>query len=284
MLDDVVALLACSVCDRDLARNGAALRCAAGHAFDIARQGYVNLSAGRPRATGDTAAMVAARVDFLGAGHYDRLIERIVVDCAEEEPYGADLAARGGALLDAGAGPGHVLGAVLDALGGSVGIALDASVPAARRAARAHPRMGAVVADTWRGLPVRSGAVALVLNVFAPRNPAEFARVLAPGGALVVVGAGPEHLGDLVDTLGLLRVEPGKRKRLDAGMAEGFTPAGVTTAWLAPQLTHAEVLALVGMSPNAWHVDPDELAARVSRLPEPVKVSATFEISRYRRR
>lgn len=284
MLDEVVALLACPVCGRDLERGGGALRCAEGHSFDIARQGYVNLTTGHASATGDTAAMVAARVDFLGAGHYDRLIERIVVNCAEEEPYGADLASRGGALLDAGAGPGHVLGAVLDALGGSVGIALDASVPAARRAARGHPRMGAVVADTWRGLPLRSGAVALVLNVFAPRNPPEFARVLAPGGALVVVGAAPDHLGELVDALGLLRVEPGKRRRLDADMAEGFVAAGGARVWAAPRLNHAEVLALVGMSPNAWHVDPGELAARVSRLPEPVKVSATFDITRYRRR
>lgn len=284
VLDDVVALLACSVCGRDLERAGAALRCAAGHAFDVARQGYVHLGGGGARALGDTAAMVEARARFLAAGHYDPLSERIVAACAEPEPWGAGLAARGGALLDAGAGPGHHLRALLERLDGSVGIALDASVPAARRAARAHPRIGAVVADTWRGLPVRSGAVALVLDVFAPRNPGEFARVLAPGGALVVVGPGQGHLAELVDALGLLKVAPGKTERLDADLDEHFAPAGRTPVSVSLRLTHAEVITLVGMGPSAWHTRSGALAEAVARLPQPVELSAAFVLHRYRRR
>lgn len=284
MLDDVVALLACGVCGRDLERAGAALRCAAGHAFDVARQGYVHLGAGRAGALGDTADMVAARGRFLAAGHYDPLTERIVAVCAAPEPGGADLAARGGALLDAGAGPGHHLHALLERLDGSVGIALDASVPAARRAARAHPRIGAVVADTWRGLPVRTGAVALVLDVFAPRNPDEFARVLAPGGALVVVGPGQGHLAELVDALGLLTVAPGKSERLDADLGQRFTLAGRTLVSVPLRLTHDEVSTLVGMGPSAWHSRSEALADAVARLPQPVELSAAFVLHRYVRR
>jgi 23S rRNA (guanine745-N1)-methyltransferase len=66
-------------------------------------------------------------------------------------------------------------------------VAVDASKYAARRAARAHPRLGAVVDDTWREVPVRSRAIALAACIFAPRNGPEIARVLAPGGELVVV-------------------------------------------------------------------------------------------------
>ena len=276
MLDDVVALLACGVCGRDLARAGGALRCAAGHAFDIARQGYVHLASGRPAAVGDTAAMVAARAGFLAAGHYGALTAAVAEACAELVP-GAD------AELDVGAGPGHHLRAVLDRLDGAVGVALDASAPAVRSAARAHPRIGAVVADVWRGLPVRTGAVALVLDVFAPRNPAEFTRVLAPGGALVVVAPGPGHLAELVGALGLLAVEPGKTERLDAGLAERFTLARRNGISLPLRLTRAEVAALVAMGPSAWHTRPDALAQAVARLPERTEVTATFVLSRYRR-
>ncbi len=43
-------------------------------------------------------------------------------------------------------------------------------------------------------LPVRDACVDGVVNVFAPCAPAEFARVLKPGGKLIVAGAGEEHL------------------------------------------------------------------------------------------
>jgi len=70
MLDDVVAFLACPQCGAGLARSGAALRCARGHSFDIARQGYASLlpPSGPPGAA-DSAEMVAARAAFLSAGH-----------------------------------------------------------------------------------------------------------------------------------------------------------------------------------------------------------------------
>ena len=81
------------------------------------------------------------------------------------------------ASLDLGAGTGRQLARVLDALPRRHGIALDVSRPALQRAARAHPRIGAVGCDIWGALPVRSAAAALVLNVFAPRNGDEIARV-----------------------------------------------------------------------------------------------------------
>ena len=276
MLDDVVALLACGVCGRDLDRVGGALRCTAGHAFDIARQGYAHLASGRPAALGDTSAMVAARSDFLAAGHYAPLTAALAQACAELAPDAR-------AVLDVGAGPGHHLRAVLERLDGAVGIALDASVPAARRAARAHPRIGAVVADVWRGLPVRSGAVALLLDVFAPRNADEFSRVLAPAGALLVVAPGSGHLAELVGALGLLTVEPGKTERLDARLAGRFILARRREIVVPLRLTRPEVSALAGMGPSAWHARPRELARDVARLPELTQVTGIFTLSGYRR-
>jgi 23S rRNA (guanine745-N1)-methyltransferase len=52
--------------------------------------------------------------------------------------------------VDAGAGTGYYLREVLNALEAASGVALDASRSAAQRAARAHPRVGAVVCDIWR--------------------------------------------------------------------------------------------------------------------------------------
>ncbi|MEU8392947.1 putative RNA methyltransferase, partial [Micromonospora sp. NPDC048843] len=138
--------LRCPVCGEPLAEAAAgttsALRCPRRHSFDIARQGYVNLLAGRAPHVGDSAEMVAARADFLAAGHYDS-ISAALSDAAREAvgrlraTPTPDLGAYP-LVVDAGAGTGRYLGAVLAALPDAVGLALDVSKPALRRAARAH--------------------------------------------------------------------------------------------------------------------------------------------------
>ncbi len=174
-LDGVLPLLACPHCSAGLRRDGGVVGCGSGHRFDLARQGYLSLLGTAARTdTGDTAEMVAARAAFLGEGHYRPIAEAV-----------ADRVG-GGPVLEIGAGTGYYLGAAIDRLAAAVGpdavgLALDSSRYAARRAASAHARIGSIVADAWSRLPIRDGAIGSVLSVFAPRDPAEIARVLAPG-------------------------------------------------------------------------------------------------------
>ena len=78
-----------------------------------------------------------------------------------------------------------------------VGLGLDTAREAARRAARRSPQHGFVVADLWEEWPVKSAVADLVLSIFEPKNFAETARVLAPGGWLAIVYPGPNHLVEL---------------------------------------------------------------------------------------
>jgi 23S rRNA (guanine745-N1)-methyltransferase len=279
MLDDVVGFLACPQCRAGLARDGAVLRCPAGHAFDIARQGYVSLlpPGGRPPA-GDSAPMVAARADFLAAGHYAGLAESLA-GTARQALAGTGVP---GCVLDVGAGTGYYLAAVLDGTPGRAGLALDASRFALRRAARAHPRIGAAAADAWRRLPVADGAAAVVLNVFAPRNGAELRRVLDPAGRLLVVTPGPGHLAELVGPLGLLGVDPRKDERLAGTLGPYFRLAGQRPYEAALRLDHAAVAGLAGMGPSAWHADAGVQAARISELPALVPVTLSVTLSVFR--
>jgi 23S rRNA (guanine745-N1)-methyltransferase len=272
VLTDVLPYLRCPVCRRSLAHAGQALRCPVGHTFDVARQGYVHLAPGRVTHPGDSAAMVAAREQWLATGGYDFL--------------GAALAAQvprvTGLVVDAGAGTGHHLAAVLAAHPAAVGLAVDVSKPALRRAARAHPRAAAVLADSWRNLPVADRAAALVLNVFAPRNGAEFARVMADDGMLLVVTPTARHLAELVDVLALLRVPAEKADRVTTGLAAWFRPAGDQIHARRLALTHAQVRSLVGMGPSAYHTDPRRLNDALEAMTEPVSVTAEVRIARYR--
>ncbi|WP_067492034.1 putative RNA methyltransferase [Actinomadura hibisca] len=278
MLADIVDYLLCPVCGADLALTGRGLRCPAGHTFDVARQGYANLLPGNARpGTADTPEMVRARADFLGAGHFAPLTDLLAGRATRTLPPDAR-------FLDAGAGTGAYLSAVLDEAPTASGLALDISKHAARRAARAHPRAGAVVADLWRPLPVRDTTVDVILNVFAPRNPAEFRRVLRPGGALHVVTPSPRHLGPLVERLGLLTVDEQKTERMDAALADHFALETRENLETRTELAHKEIETLVGMGPNAHHVTTEELSRRIGELADPFEVPLSFTLSTFRPR
>jgi 23S rRNA (guanine745-N1)-methyltransferase len=275
-LATVVPLLACPVCGDGLELGERVLRCPAGHSFDLARQGYAGLLAGGSAGTGDDAAMVEARAAFLGAGHYAPLAGLLAELAADLTPD------PGGLVVEAGAGTGTYLAAVLDRLPGAPGLALDLSRFALRRAARAHPRMAAAATDLWRGLPLRDGAAAALLDVFAPRNPPEFRRVLRPDGVLLVVTPGPGHLAELTGPLALLGVQPGKEEALSAALAPGFAPVVTRTLDLRLHLTPADAETLILMGPSAYHLDRDGLRARVAALGDPIEVTAAFTVSGFR--
>lgn len=278
MLDDALDLLRCPHCGARLARDGTAARCAAGHSFDVARQGYLNLLPGDAHmGSADSAAMVAARERFLGAGHYAPLVDA-VGDAV------AGTSAAGGCLVDVGAGTGAYLAAALDRLPGRTGVALDISRYALRRAARAHPRIAAVGCDAWRPLPLGDGVAAAALSVFAPRDVAELTRVLAPGGTLVVATPTPEHLAEAVEALGMLAVAPGKRERLAAELAEGFEPDTERLVRRALELPRADLVALAAMGPSGHHVAEAELERRAAGLPDPFPATLAAIVSTHRRR
>ena len=273
MLADVLPYLVCPHCGADLSLGGSAVRCASGHVFDVARQGYVNLLPGKASVHGDSAEMVAARAAFLDAGHFAPIMRAVAAAAGD----------RDGCVADLGAGTGYYLAGVLDAGPKRVGLALEISKPALRRAARAHPRLGAVGCDAWGALPVRSGAISVALNVFAPRNPAELERIIAPGGVLVVVAPTVDHLAGLVSELGLLTVAPDKAQRLADQLAPGFELSTQDDYDFELALSHEDVRSLVGMGPSAWHIGVEALGERVAALPEPVRTTASVVVTAFRR-
>jgi 23S rRNA (guanine745-N1)-methyltransferase len=224
--------------------------------------------------------MVAARAAFLDAGHYAPLADAAAEAAREAAPprEGGE-----GCVADLGAGTGHHLARVLGRLPRWVGLALDSAPAALRRAVRAHPRIGAVVCDAWRPLPVRDGAADLVLNVFAPRNGDEIARMLAPDGAVIVVTPAARHLAELAGRLGLLRVQAGKAERLEAKLAPLRRTRRHDLAFPLT-LSRADARALATMGPSAHHLRPDDLDRDLAALPEPFEVTAEVTVETFQRR
>jgi 23S rRNA (guanine745-N1)-methyltransferase len=108
-------------------------------------------------------------------------------------------------------------------------------------------------------LPYADGAFQALLNVFAPHNPPEFARVLTPGGFLVVVIPTRQHLRELRDVAPLLNIEQDKQQRVVERLSERFAFAGATTLEYDIELSGADLTHLAQMTPSARHFSPQTL-------------------------
>ncbi|MFD8565873.1 methyltransferase domain-containing protein [Streptomyces sp. NPDC059639] len=260
-------LLRCPTCRaRHLHPDRGALRCPVGHTFDIARHGYAGLLTGARATSGDDAAMVRARDRLLSTGTYADVrnaAARLAADAVSDRAT----------VVDVGCGTGYYLAGVLDQLPGARGLGMDTSGRALRSAARAHGRAAAVAWDVFRPFPLADGVADVVLNVFAPRNPVEFHRVLRPTGRLIVVRPTGRHLAELRGRLpAMVTIDPAKEQRLHR-VLDPYFKAGVTEqVEYHATLTGADVLDLVTMTPSARHVNRADLNGD-GPLPDRVTVS-----------
>ena len=295
-------MLICPICSAALLPHDGCYVCANRHSFDRAREGYVNLL--RSKRTGDSKEMLLARRAFLDRGHYAPLAGLLATHVATylheasahrdtpREP--AARAAR--AILDVGCGEGYYLDQIGRSLAGVVPlvdevampgqdrytlVGIDSSREAIRLACRrVHPASFAV-ADVLDGIPLATGAAWVLLNIFAPRNIPEFARVLAPGGLLLIVIPAPDHLAELRAALDLLGIEEQKEERLLQGLAGLFGAVETRTLGYTLDLQPDDLLHLIEMTPNGRHQDRGwrERLMRLAGVP----VRAAFTVLACRR-
>jgi len=192
--------LACPIDGKKLEQMDKQFVCESGHSFDIARQGYINLlpvQHKRSKQPGDNKAMVLARTHFLNAGIYEpvanKLSEIVSTYIINDNDY---------CLLDAGCGEGYYFDFLLQRLRQQPGendlsfIGLDISKDAIVQATKRNKRTSWVV-GTNRQPPLAAGSVDIILCMFGFFCEQGFYKVLKPGGKIIVVDPGMDHLKQL---------------------------------------------------------------------------------------
>lgn len=257
-------ILTCPACGKVLEWRCKECRCASGHSFDIAKEGYANLLLSHQRRSshpGDDDNMIQARRRFFDSGAFAPITKQIQKS-AISNPQSA--------ILDCGCGEGYFLGALN---GNRFGV--DISREAIRCAAKRYKDVKWIVANAMRKLPFADHSLDVILSVLAPRNPEEFARILKPDGALILGVPGPNHLIEL-------------RARLSANAGDFEEKADEAAAKCAPHFkeTHRELLSyqqtltaaqladLIQMTPIFWCSSP-EAKADVQRLDQ-LTVTVSF--------
>ena len=264
-LERCISLLACPICAQSLtlSESGNALQCANGHSFDIAREHYSNLLL--KKAPGDTKEMLQARRQFLERGHYAPLsnqINELLSHYLAETVLPDHEQDSGIPILDAGCGEGYYLGSLKRFLDGQLAdvpccyLGIDSSKEAVKMAARHYKDGCFVVASIKERLPLRDEAVQVMLNIFAPRNAPEFARVLVSGGLLLVVIPSPNHLLPVRTMLSLLNIEEDKQQHVIEQFSPWFSLRDTLTLNYTIPMDNETIGQLVRMTPNYWHFSP----------------------------
>jgi 23S rRNA (guanine745-N1)-methyltransferase len=270
--------LACTVrdCGQALTRVDASYRCDRGHAFDLARSGYVNLlqpQDRRSRHAGDSAAAVAARSRLLAAGIGAAAIAAIARLIGGREPRSR------ATIVDLGCGGGELLGGIADGAWIS-GIGLDLSTAAVDAAARRFPALTWVVANADRRLPLLDASVDAIVSLNGRRNPAEAARVLRPRGRLVVGVPAADDLIELREQVLGGRVE---RDRVDRVVDEHAARFDVEHRHAVRERRTLDRAALVDLLEGTYRGQRASHAGRIDAIDTLDVTSATDMISFVRR-
>ncbi len=123
-----------------------------------------------------------------------------------------------------------------------------------------------------------------MLCAFAPRNAAEFARVLIAAGRLVVATPQAVHLDPLRSRLGLLEIAADKTGQLAQTLGPHFTLGGQQQVRYEVTMDRDLVTSVIGMGPNAFHLSTDEITHRVAELDLPTPVTVAVDVTVWRPR
>ena len=271
--------LACPLDGAPLHCHGATWRCPSGHSFDIASHGYANLlpvQQKRSRDPGDSKEMVAARRRFLNAGHYQPIAAAVSRAALAEQPANATIS-----CLDAGCGEGYYLRQLAAASGEGQTLAvlgLDISKWAVLSAAKQDKRPNWLVGSN-ANLPVLPATLDLILCMFGFPVYGEFARVLKPGGVLLQVDAGPDHLRELREII-YPALKP--ERPADTQVPAGFGWLSTETVRFPLAIDGAEAIAdLLAMTPHLYRASA-EGRARAAALTA-LAVSVDVRLTRFGR-
>jgi 23S rRNA (guanine745-N1)-methyltransferase len=223
------------------------LRCANGHSYDKAREGYYNLLLVQQKASlnpGDNPEMVNARRSFLEADHYKRMTEKLgeLVFASQSET-----------ILDAGCGEGYFLGTLKATFPNLRLVGTDISKAAVKAAAKKYKDISWAVASN-KQLPFAEGSIGTILSLFGFPNWECFKRVLAPAGQVIVLDPGPDHLMELREII-YPEVKRAELVSVQAAIDTGFSLEREDRLELTFKLTSASAIHdLLAMTPHGYRM------------------------------
>lgn len=237
--------LRCPLCRQPLLLNLQGLACENCHQFDRAKEGYFNLlpvQNKHSREPGDAKEQLQARRQFLQAGFFDSLEQRLQALIPNETQT----------LLDIGCGEGYFTHSFADVLPNAHVYGIDIAKAGIRLAAKSaidKNRNVFAVASSF-DLPFADQSLDVVTRIYAPSKDAELWRVIKPDGLLVIVAPAENHLIGLRQRI-YTEVHPHEAPQVPAGF-DLVTRERLSTGMEIKDKALCQ--ALLSMTPFAWRL------------------------------
>lgn len=193
-------MLICPLCRENLTIAKHSLQCKHKHAFDIAKQGYVNLllpQRKKSKEPGDSKEMIISRRQFLEEGFYNPIVESL------NQEISSCIPASSISILDIGCGEGFYMTKLKEHLKKEKGseaalqyFGIDISKIAVNAAAKRDKEIVWLVANS-ADLPFADSSIQVAIAVFAPIYFASVNRVLQTEGTFITITPASKHLYEL---------------------------------------------------------------------------------------
>ena len=264
--------LQCPICQDALAVQDKKATCPAGHSFDRAKQGYFHLlpvQRMRSRNPGDSQEMIEARSRFLDTDQYQPVVNTIIEAAAKitgDHPV----------ILDAGCGQGYYTSLIKDGLNADTVCGFDISKPAILACCRRRKDIDWLVASV-SDIPVADNSIDLVISVFSRCDWSEFSRVLKPGGHILVMAPGQNHLLALRQAI-YDEVRSYPEHKVIQDIPNNLTHTDTTTVTGQVSLNNQQAIQdLLAMTPHFWHIK----SAQRERLAQRQQLDCSFDMRLY---
>ena len=241
----------CPLCNKSLSLNAHSWVCENNHHFDCAKEGYVNLlpvQFKRSKEPGDSNEMISARREFLDAGFYQPMRDKVA------DLMTTLLSENNCAVLDIGCGEGYYTDYFYQVLKPKRPqiYGLDVSKVAIKYAAKRYSSIQFCVASSQR-LPFCDASLNAVIRIYAPCNGDELTRVIAKEGYIITVTPAPRHLYQLKALIyPQVHLHPLKEEEF-----KGFIKIAEHQVAYKMNLSGKQAFDLLQMTPFAWRASED---------------------------
>lgn len=246
-------LLQCPICHEKMnVEETGTVRCAQNHAFDMAKQGYVNMMT-HPATSMYDKSLFEARKQVIDSELYRAVYDVILAELS------GDIA-----VLDTGCGEGSHLAKLNESYpqvmtASGIDIAKEGIIQAAKN----YSDMMWIVGDLAKS-PYSEAAFDVILNFLSPANYTEFKRILKPNGKVIKIVPQEGYLRELRELFFAdSEKESYSNEKTVTRFSENFDDVHVTRVTTTLPIDASLVPLLAHMTPMGWHqqqtIDPAAL-------------------------
>ncbi len=238
------------------------LKCEQGHAFDVAKPGYLFLLPHGVK-TKYEKRLFEARKRLIETGFFDGMTAKIAAIINQLPQVEIQ-------MVDAGSGEGSHLAHLLSESEKKIqAFGFDLAKEGVRQAAKDYGEAIWAVSDL-ANIPLKSGQTDIILNILSPASYDEFARILTDDGLLIKVIPEPNYLTELRTFF--YEENTYSNERVRERFKETFTILREERITYERNLDRAELADLMEMTPLGWHITEEKKAMLLQKTPQKITV------------